>query len=189
MTNTDNLLEELEEVLEDATSFPMSKKSLVDVDKIKVIIEDIRLNTPQETKQAKAIVDNRNNIINEAKLEAENIIKKAHADAAQIVAKDEITRRAQSQANEIMAQAEAQSKSIVSAAQNEANEIMSTASQQSNEMVSSAQTRSREMMAAAKRYADDSLLQIDESLYNALNDVRRVRQGLENVGRRSTQEN
>ena len=58
MTNTDILLEDLEDVLDDATSMPMTKKSLVDVDKIKTIIEDIRLNTPQETKQAKAIVGN-----------------------------------------------------------------------------------------------------------------------------------
>ena len=59
MTNTDILLEDLEDVLDDATSIPLSKKYAVDVDKIKTIIEDIRLNTPQETKQAKAIVDSR----------------------------------------------------------------------------------------------------------------------------------
>ena len=70
MTNTDILLEDLEDVLDDATSMPMTKKSLVDVDKIKTIIEDIRLNTPQETKQAKAIVDSRNSILEEAKRNA-----------------------------------------------------------------------------------------------------------------------
>lgn len=35
MTNTDILLEDLEDVLDDATSMPMTKKSLVDVEKIK----------------------------------------------------------------------------------------------------------------------------------------------------------
>ena len=70
MTNTDILLEDLEDVLDDATSIPLSKKCAVDVDKIKTIIEDIRLNTPQETKQAKAIVDSRNSILEEAKKEA-----------------------------------------------------------------------------------------------------------------------
>ena len=68
MTNTDILLEDLEDVLDDATSIPLSKKYAVDVDKIKTIIEDIRLNTPQETKQAKAIVDSRNNILEEGNL-------------------------------------------------------------------------------------------------------------------------
>ena len=56
MTNTDILLEDLEDVLDDATSIPLSKKYAVDVDKIKTIIEDIRLNTPQETKQARLLL-------------------------------------------------------------------------------------------------------------------------------------
>ena len=81
MTNTDILLEDLEDVLDDATSVPMTKKSLVDVEKIKTIIEDIRLNTPQETKQAKAIVDSRNSIIDEANKEKEEIIAQAQAQA------------------------------------------------------------------------------------------------------------
>ena len=38
MTNTDILLEDLEDVLDDATSIPLSKKYAVDVDKIKTII-------------------------------------------------------------------------------------------------------------------------------------------------------
>lgn len=178
MTNTDILLEDLEDVLDDATSFPMSKKSLVDVDKIKTIIEDIRLNTPQETKQAKAIVDNRNNIINEAKIEAENIIKKAQAEARALVSRDEITRTAQAEANEIIGQANEQGKHIIATAQAEASDILGTASQQANEMVTSAQTRSREMTNMANNYADETLLAIDESLYNALTDVRRIRKNL-----------
>ena len=90
MTNTDILLEDLEDVLDDATSIPLSKKCAVDVDKIKTIIEDIRLNTPQETKQAKAIVDSRNTILEEAKKEAAEIIKKAQEafDDAQAAQKD-----------------------------------------------------------------------------------------------------
>lgn len=178
MTNTDILLEDLEDVLDDATSFPMSKKSLVDVEKIKTIIEDIRLNTPQETKQAKAIVDNRNNIINEAKLEAENIIKKAQAEARALVARDEIVKTAQAEANEILGEANGQARDIVGAAQGNASELLGTASSQANEMVSSAQSRSREMTNMANNYADETLLAIDESLYNALTDVRRIRKNL-----------
>lgn len=178
MTNTDILLEDLEDVLDDATSFPMSKKSLVDVAKIKTIIEDIRLNTPQETKQAKAIVDNRNNIINEAKLEAENIIKKAQAEARALVARDEIVKAAQAEANEILGEANNQAKETVANAQSNASEILGTASSQANEMVSSAQSRSREMTNMANNYADETLLAIDESLYGALTDVRRIRKNL-----------
>ena len=153
MTNTDILLEDLEDVLDDATSIPLSKKYAVDVDKIKTIIEDIRLNTPQETKQAKAIVDSRNNILEEAKKEAADIIAKAKE----------------------------QGDAYIADAQNQASDILGNATNQANEMVTTAQNKSREMLTAVNNYADDTLLAIDDSLYKAHSDVRRIRQGIENT--------
>ena len=164
MTNTDILLEDLEDVLDDATSIPLSKKYAVDVDKIKTIIEDIRLNTPQETKQAKAIVDSRNNILEEAKKEADQITQTAQAEAADIIAK-----------------AKEQGDAYIADAQNQASDILGNATNQANEMVTTAQNKSREMLTAVNNYADDTLLAIDDSLYKALSDVRRIRQGIENT--------
>ena len=181
MTNTDILLEDLEDVLDDATALPLSKKSAVDVDKIKTIIEDIRLNTPQETNQAKAIVDSRNTILEEAKKEAADIIKKAQAEARDMVARDEITKAAQKEAADIMANANEQGKQFIQDAQNQASEILGNATTQANEMVTSAQNKSREMLSAVNNYADDTLLSIDDALYKALQDVRRIRQGISNA--------
>lgn len=178
MTNTDILLEDLEDVLDDATSMPMTKKSLVDVEKIKTIIEDIRLNTPQETKQAKAIVDSRNSILEEAKKEAAEIIQEAQAQARELVARDQITQTAQAEAAEIIAKAKDEGDAYVREAQNQATEILGNATTQANEMVTSAQNKSREMLTAVNNYADDTLLAIDDSLYKALADVRRIRQGI-----------
>ena len=135
MTNTDILLEDLEDVLDDATSIPLSKKYAVDVDKIKTIIEDIRLNTPQETKQAKAIVDSRNNILEEAKKEAADIIAKAQEEARELVARDQITQTAQAEAADIIAKAKEQGDSYIADAQNQASDILGNATNQANEMV------------------------------------------------------
>ena len=181
MTNTDILLEDLEDVLDDASTIPLSKKSAVDVEKIKTIIEDIRLNTPQETKQAKAIVDSRNTILEEAKREAAEIIKKAEAEARDMIARDEITKRAQSEATDIIAKANEQGRQMVEDSQNQASEILGNATTQANEMVTSAQNKSREMLTAVNNYADDTLLAIDDALYKALTDVRRIRDGISNV--------
>ena len=176
MTNTDILLEDLEDVLDDATSMPMTKKSLVDVEKIKTIIEDIRLNTPQETKQAKAIVDSRNSIIEEAKKEAADIIAQAQEQARELVARDQITQTAQAEAADITAKAKEEGEAYVRDAQ-----ILGNATTQANEMVTNAQNKSREMLTAVQNYADDTLLSIDDSLYKALADVRRIRQGINNT--------
>ena len=187
MTNTDILLEDLEDVLDDATSIPLSKKCAVDVDKIKTIIEDIRLNTPQETKQAKAIVDSRNSILEEAKKEATEIIKKAQAEARDLVARDEITKTAQAEAAEIRAKAAEEGKQLLTDAQNEAAELRNNATAQANEYVTSAQNKSREMLSAVNNYADDTLLSIDDALYKALTDVRRIRQGISNAQKKDQQ--
>lgn len=189
MTNTDILLEDLEDVLDDATSMPMTKKSLVDVEKIKTIIEDIRLNTPQETKQAKAIVDSRNSILEEAKKEAANIISEAQAQARELVARDQITQNAQKEATEIIAKAHEEGEAYIKQAQGQASDILGKATTQANEMVTTAQNKSREMLTAVNNYADDTLLSIDDSLYKALSDVRRIRQGIMNSQHKGSNHN
>ena len=180
MTNTDILLEDLEDVLDDATSMPMTKKSLDDVDKLKTIIEDIRLNTPQATKLAKAIVDSRNSILDEAKKEADEIIAQAQAQARELVARDQITQTAQAEAAEITAKAKEEGDAYIQDAKNQASEILGDATTKANDMLTNAQNKSREMLTAVNNYADDTLLAIDDSLYKALADVRRIRQGLNN---------
>ena len=180
MTNTDILREDLEDVLDDATSIPLSKKFAVDVDKIKTIIEDIRLNTPQEIKQAKAIVDSRNSIIDEANKKAADIVAEAQEQARELVTRDQITQAAQAEAANILAKAKEQGDQYITDAQNQAAEILSTKTNEANEIVTNAQNESRAVLKAVNNYADETLLSIDDSLYKALSDVRRIRNGLMN---------
>lgn len=183
MTNTDILLEDLEDVLDDATSMPMTKKSLVDVEKIKTIIEDIRLNTPHETKQAKAIIDSRNTILDDAQKEAKNIIADAQAQARELVARDQITQTAQEQAAQILAQAREEGDANIRDAQARASEILGNATAQANEMLAAAQKNKKDSVNAVNNYAEDTLLAIDDALYKALQDVRSIRQNLmRNIG-------
>ena len=45
------------------------------------------------------------------------------------------------------------------------------------------------MLTAVNNYADDTLLEIDDSLYKALSDVRRIRQNIMNSQHRNTSAN
>ena len=183
MTNTDILLEDLEDVLDDATSMPMTKKSLVDVEKIKTIIEDIRLNTPHETKQAKAIIDSRNTILDDANKDAQAIIADAQAKARELVARDQITQTAQAEAAEMLARAKEEGEASIREAQARASEILGNATAQANDMLAAAQKNKIDSVNAVNNYAEDTLISIDEALYKALQDVRKIRQNLiRNVG-------
>ena len=70
------LLDEIDELLDKSWGLP-GGKSLVPTEKLRVIIDDIRLNMPQEIKQSRSILADKDDIINTAKREAESIIKNA----------------------------------------------------------------------------------------------------------------
>ena len=70
--NIDELLDVMDETLEEAVNLPFTGgKRMVDVEKVRDIIDDIRLNMPAEIRQAKAIVQDRADIVESAKKEAE----------------------------------------------------------------------------------------------------------------------
>ena len=111
--NVDELLDLLDETLEESTNLPFTGgKRMVDVDKVRDIIDDVRLNMPTEIKQAKAIVNDRAEIVAGARREAEGIIKKAEDRARALVDQQEIVRQAQQKAAEILSSAQQQSREM-----------------------------------------------------------------------------
>ena len=109
----DELLDDMDDTLEEATNLPFTGgKRVVDVEKVREIIDDIRLNMPAEIRQAKNVVRDRNNILETAKLEASAIVKQAEERARTLVAQEAIVKAAQQKATEILAQAQEQSREI-----------------------------------------------------------------------------
>ncbi len=105
----ETLLENLEEILEEGMSVPLSGgKRMVDVDAARDIIDDIRRNMPQEILQAKAIVQDRAQIMAKAKKEAEDMVRTAEERARNLIDKNEIVRQAEAKAKTIMSEANQQ---------------------------------------------------------------------------------
>lgn len=111
--NIDELLDLMEETMEEASGLPFSgSKRMVDIDKMRDIIDEVRLNMPTEIRQAKAIVNDRADIIASAKREAEAIVKKAEDRARMLVGEEQIVRAAQQRAAEILSSAQSQSREM-----------------------------------------------------------------------------
>lgn len=85
---------------------------MVDVDRVRDLIDDIRLNLPAEIKQAKAIVQDRGDIVSGAKKEAEAIVKKAEDRARILVSESELVRASQQKATEIMTATQQQAREM-----------------------------------------------------------------------------
>ena len=119
----DDLLEQLDESLDGGIKIP-GKRSVLDTEKIRAIVDDMRMTMPTEVKQAKGIVADRADIITSAKREADSIIRAAEERGKAMVAQEEITKLAQSKASEIIATSQAKSREMRKAAQDFVDDIM-----------------------------------------------------------------
>lgn len=125
VTIIDDILDMMDDMLDNASSVPFSvKKSIIDCDQMRDYINEIRLNLPQEIKQAKLIVRDRQSIINDANKEAESIVRRAEDRAKVIVSNDEITKAAKARAVEMINQAQAKSKEIKNAANKYIDDVL-----------------------------------------------------------------
>lgn len=111
--NVEELLDLMEETLEAGTAVPFAAaKRVVDVDRMRDIIDEVRNNLPDEIRDSKKIVSDREQILKGAKAEAEGIIHQAEERARGLVSDQEIVKRAQQRAVEILTAAQAQAKEI-----------------------------------------------------------------------------
>lgn len=103
----DEILEEMDELLDKSLSVPLAPhKKVVDGERLRELINDVRLNMPHELKEAKKIEFDCQRILNEAKLNADNIIRKAEERAAQIVSREAIMEEAKKKAVDMITKAQ-----------------------------------------------------------------------------------
>ncbi|WP_312649158.1 ATPase [Aminipila sp.] len=106
------LLDEIEEIVDTSTSFPLTGKIMVDAEEILEIVKEIRVELPDEIQQAQWIKDERQRILEEAKKEYETVITDAKRQAEVLVENDDIVVKSKMRADEIMRIAEENCKQL-----------------------------------------------------------------------------
>lgn len=106
------LLDEIEEIVDTSTSFPLTGKIMVDAEEILEIVKEIRVELPDEIQQAQWIKDERQRILEEAKKEYEAVINDAKRQAEVLVENDDIVVKSKMRADEIMRIAEENCKQL-----------------------------------------------------------------------------
>ena len=113
----DVYLDRIDDVLEEAWNLPFTGgKRMIDIEKIRELIDEIRLNLPQEIKDARAIVADREEILSGAKAESEELIKKAEERARKLVSEQEVVISAKEKAKELITEAHGKSRAAERAA-------------------------------------------------------------------------
>ena len=101
----DKDLDKLDDLLEEAWNLPlMGNKRMIDFQRVRDVIDDIRLHLPTEIKDSKAIISDREDILREARREADDIVKRAENRARQLISQEEVFKEAQAKSAALLAE-------------------------------------------------------------------------------------
>ncbi len=100
------LFNELEEMVDKASNVPFSDKSLISKEKLLDTIDEIRLNLPNEMREAKMVMKEREEILAEAREEANGILLEAQEQVKEMAEENEVVQYAKEQSQLILEEAQ-----------------------------------------------------------------------------------
>ena len=112
MSDLATRLAELEEIVREAKSMPLSSSALLNREEILEMLQQMQAELPEEIKQARWVVKDREDLLTKAQGEAERIVAEAHEDQLKMARREEVVERARREAETVMDQAEDRSRQL-----------------------------------------------------------------------------
>ena len=158
----EDIISALYDMVQDARALPLgADKCILERDKVLDMLDEIIAQLPAELKQARTIVESRNELIGQARREAESIIRQAQEKANQLVAQESVYQEAKRQCQEMVIQTQIR---------------MAELRKVSNEYMSDALTRTEEAIAQSLAEVRDT-----HAKFNALAEAQEKKSGVSNI--------
>lgn len=139
--STEDIIGALYDMIQDARAMPLSAdKCIVERDQVLDMLDEISAQLPSELKQSRTIVESRNELISQARREAETIVRQAQEQAKQMITKEAIYAEAKRRAEELAMQAQTR----VTQIQRAGNSYMDESLRQTEEVIAQALSEVRE---------------------------------------------
>ena len=98
----EDIISALYDMIQDARALPLgADKCILERDKVLDMLDEIIAQLPSELKQSRTIVESRNELIGQARREAEGIVRQAQQKAKELVAQEAIYLEAKRQCQEM----------------------------------------------------------------------------------------
>ncbi|MBJ7459763.1 MAG: hypothetical protein JHD02_11280 [Thermoleophilaceae bacterium] len=120
------LIDKLDDLIHNAKQIPLTENVRVDREEIYDLLDQMRATIPEEIKQARWIVKERQEMLAEAKREAERIVKEANDEQIRLVSEQEVVKQAENHAEDIVEEARAREREIRLGAEDYADDILNT---------------------------------------------------------------
>jgi len=140
------LIDKLDDLVHNAKPMPLTDQVRVDKEEIYDILDQMRATIPEEIKQARWIVKERQEMLAEAKREAERIVKEARDRQERLVSEEEVTKQAERAAEDIIEDARAREREIRLGAEDYADDVLNMLETNLSRMLAAIQ-RGRERLA------------------------------------------
>ncbi len=150
------IIEEIEDILDEASTVPFSKKVMVDTDEVFHLLQQIRQNLPGEIKQAQWVNEEKDRILAEAERDSQTIKDNASKEA------DKIINDAKDTFNNMISE----------------HEITKSANDFAENIVTKAEENARVLKTQSMTYVDEMLAATQERLKDILNDLEEDRKEL-----------
>jgi F0F1-type ATP synthase membrane subunit b/b' len=98
-------IHQLEEMVRDAKSMPLSSSALLNRDEVLELIEQMKDSLPDEIKQARWIVKDREELLAKARRDAEAMVEQARDEQLRLASHEAVVQRAQEESDRILQEA------------------------------------------------------------------------------------
>ena len=103
--NIEDIISALYDMVQDARALPLgADKCILERDKVLDMLDEIIAQLPVELKQSRTIVESRNELIGQARREAEGLIRQAQDKAEKMISEEAIYQEAKRQCQEMVLQ-------------------------------------------------------------------------------------
>lgn len=120
------LIDKLDDLIHNARAVPLTDQVRIDREAIYELLDEMRSTIPEEVKQARWIVKERQEMLAEAKREADRIVNEAREHAAREVSQQEIVRKAEREAESVIEDARMREREVRLGAEDYADEVLGT---------------------------------------------------------------
>src|ERR1700760_3970774 len=120
------LIDKLDDLVHNAKAVPLTDQVRIDREEIYDILDQMRATIPEEIKQARWIVKERQEMLAEAKREAERVVEGARERRERMISEEEIAKQAERAAEDIIEDARGREREIRLGAEDYADEILNT---------------------------------------------------------------
>lgn len=144
MYRTYDTLDEIVTTIEQARGVPMSTSAMVPRDHILDLLDELRDRLPEEVTQAKAVLDQRGDLLDAAALESDRIALRAKEEA------QALTARVRAEAEQVRALAQQRQEELVAAGQREYDRLVNEGSRIRGDLIAQAQQEHDELIAQGR---------------------------------------